>query len=96
MRQCPTGASRLDENGTPIFERDKCGSCGVCAEFCPTEARKLNGQEYTVDQLFKRIYQDRFYFRHSGGGVTFTGGEALMQPDFLYAICTVVPQRSAE
>ncbi len=87
MQHCPTGASRLEDPNTPVFERDKCGRCGLCADLCPTEARKLNGQEYTVDQLFKRIYQDRFYFQHSGGGVTFTGGEALMQPQFLLAIC---------
>lgn len=87
MQHCPTGASRLEDHNTPVFERDKCGRCGLCADLCPTEARKLNGQEYTVDQLFKRIYQDRFYFQHSGGGVTFTGGEALMQPQFLLAIC---------
>ena len=53
---------------------------------CPTEARKQFGQDYTVDELFRRIYQDRFYFEHSGGGVTFSGGETLMQPRFLYAI----------
>lgn len=86
MRNCPTGASRLDENGAPVYQRDQCTSCGRCADLCPTEARKLNGQDYTVEQLFKRIYQDRFYFQHSGGGVTFTGGEALMQPEFLLAI----------
>lgn len=86
LRNCPTGASCLDENGAPAYRRERCTSCGICADFCPTEARKLNGQDYTVDQLFKRIYQDRFYFQHSGGGVTFTGGEALMQPEFLLAI----------
>lgn len=86
LRNCPTGASCVDENGAPAYRREQCTSCGLCADFCPTEARKLNGQDYTVDQLFKRIYQDRFYFQHSGGGVTFTGGEALMQPEFLLAI----------
>lgn len=77
----------LDENGAMRYDRSKCTACGLCAQLCPTEARKQFGQEYTVEELFRRIYQDRFYFEHSGGGVTFSGGEALMQPEFLLELC---------
>lgn len=87
LKKCPVGAVHLDEQGAMVYDRKRCISCGTCAMLCPTEARKQFGQDYTVDELFKRIYQDRFYFEHSGGGVTFSGGEALMQPEFLLAVC---------
>lgn len=83
---CPNGAATKDAEGRLGFDRSKCTGCGACAKTCPTDARKLFGEEYTVDALFKKIYQDRFYFQQSGGGVTFSGGEALMQPEFLEAI----------
>lgn len=86
LKKCPNGAVFLDEEGAMQYDRAKCTSCGLCVQLCPTEARKQFGQDYTVDELFRRIYQDRFYFEHSGGGVTFSGGETLMQPRFLYAI----------
>ncbi|MCC2255031.1 glycyl-radical enzyme activating protein [Ruminococcus sp. CLA-AA-H200] len=86
LKKCPSQAVYLDDAGQMNFDRTKCTGCGTCAALCPTEARKLFGEEYTVDKLFHRIYQDRFYFEHSGGGVTFSGGEALMQPEFLCAI----------
>lgn len=87
LKKCPNGAVMLDENGAMRYDRSKCTACGLCAQLCPTEARKQFGQEYTVEELFRRIYQDRFYFEHSGGGVTFSGGEALMQPEFLLELC---------
>ena len=82
LKQCPSGAVSLDEKGVMKYDRLKCAACGLCAQLCPTEARKKFGQEYTVDELFRRIYQDHFYFEHSGGGVTFSGGEALMHEPF--------------
>lgn len=86
-KMCKSGAVTLDEDGSLHYDRKKCTGCGACARMCPTEARKLFGEDYTVDELFKKIYQDRYYFQHSGGGVTFSGGEALMQPEFLLAVC---------
>lgn len=84
---CPSGAAAKGDDGSLRFQRDLCSGCGQCTAMCPTDARKLFGQSYTVDELFKRINQDRFYFEHSGGGVTFSGGEAFLQPEFLLAIC---------
>lgn len=87
VRVCKTGAAQKQEDGSLSYDRSKCTGCGACTVMCPTDARKLFGKDYTVDELFKVILQDRHYFRHSGGGVTFSGGEALMQPDFLLALC---------
>ncbi len=60
---------------------EDCQRCGVCAEVCPTSARRLAGQDYSVKELFDLIMADRAFYESSGGGVTFSGGEPLMQAE---------------
>ena len=85
-----------------MFYRDKCTGCGKCKEICPTpdncilcgkctfycpaDARKVCGKEYTVDEVFSEIIKDKSYYENSGGGVTFSGGECMLQIDFLLEI----------
>jgi pyruvate formate lyase activating enzyme len=64
-------------------DRDMCEACGTCVRACPSGAREMAGTEFTVDQLMAEIEKDVVFFDESGGGVTFSGGEPLMQPDFL-------------
>lgn len=65
---------------------NNCTLCGKCAEYCPTEARKICGKEYTVDEIYEEIAKDISFYDHSAGGVTFSGGECMLQIDFLYDI----------
>lgn len=60
-----------------------CELCGACVEACPTKARQIVGQELSVSQVLQTVLQDRVFYEESGGGVTFSGGEPLSQPDFL-------------
>ena len=60
-----------------------CQRCGLCAQACPTEALEMSGNEMTVDEVMKQLEKDDLFYIESGGGVTFSGGEPLMQPDFL-------------
>ena len=62
---------------------DSCALCGECAENCPAEARKLYGRKYTADELYEIISADIDYYRSTGGGVTFSGGECMLYPDFV-------------
>jgi len=64
-------------------DRTRCASCGDCTELCPTGARALAGRRMTVSELMLAVSKDRVFMEHSGGGVTFSGGEPLMQPRFL-------------
>ncbi len=62
---------------------DACSLCGECALNCPAEARKLYGRKYTVDELYAITSADIDFYRATGGGVTFSGGECMLYPDFL-------------
>ena len=61
----------------------RCVFCGACVEACPTGAREILGREVTVPQLTAEIERDVIFYDQSGGGVTFSGGEPLVQAAFL-------------
>lgn len=63
-----------------------CTRCGCCVEVCPTGARDLIGRQMSVDQVLQEVLRDRVFFDDSGGGVTVSGGEPLLQPDFVLAL----------
>ena len=60
-----------------------CDLCGACTDDCPQGAREICGRNYTVDEVMKIILKDKAFYRASGGGVTFSGGECMLQIDFL-------------
>ncbi len=84
-RVCPAGAQRMDASGHR-FEREKCVACGACEEACLGEAMKLFGRTVTVDEAESIALEDRAFYDHSGGGVTVSGGEPLLQADFVQAL----------
>lgn len=65
---------------------EKCDLCGKCTIYCPHDAREICGKEYTVDQILSTILSDKAFYENSGGGVTFSGGECMLQIDFLTEI----------
>jgi len=65
--------------------RHGCTACGRCVETCPSGARRLVGKEWTPDELAAEVMTDIDFYQGTGGGVTFSGGEPLAQPDFLFA-----------
>ena len=65
---------------------DLCTNCGKCVEVCPSNALYLFGQEMTVDQVLEEVEQDSTFYRQSGGGLTVSGGECLLQADFVAAL----------
>lgn len=77
---CPNGVG-IDPNKPG--GREKCSSCGACEEVCPTGSRKSLIFRYTTDQILEKLEKQRIFYRYSGGGVTFSGGEATMQQHIL-------------
>jgi len=62
---------------------EKCQNCGQCAETCPSKALEIAGEWMTVEEVLEIVEKDSAYYKNSGGGVTFSGGEATAQADFL-------------
>jgi pyruvate formate lyase activating enzyme len=79
---CPRGAISID-GGRVRTDRRLCTACGECAAACSRGARRLMGREATVDEVMNEVRRDAVFYRRSGGGVTFSGGEPLAQPEFL-------------
>ncbi len=85
IEQCPEKAVSIGESG-PLIDRNRCTVCLNCAAVCPAEAIKAVGRVITVPELVNELLKDRISFEESGGGVTVSGGEPLLQPDFLIAL----------
>lgn len=69
-----------------LFYREKCLGCGHCAEGCTSGARVLSSREMGVADVMGEILQDRLYYAESGGGVTISGGEPSLHPEFVMAL----------
>lgn len=63
-----------------------CDLCGKCVNHCPYGARKICGKSYTPDEIFEEVKKDKLFYETSDGGVTFSGGECMLQNDFLIQI----------
>jgi ferredoxin len=78
---------------TRLIDRERCDACGKCSEACPSAALEVIGKTWTVDALMEEILKDRIFYETSGGGVTFGGGEPMMQLDFLGNLLLSVERR---
>ena len=78
---CPEGAVTIGDK--LVIDEEKCVGCGSCVEGCYAEALEFVGREMSVEEVMEEVRRDSTFYRESGGGVTFSGGEPLMQPMFL-------------
>jgi pyruvate formate lyase activating enzyme len=83
---CPLSALRLSPDGEVRIDRARCDLCGRCVSSCPASALLLVGEWMTVEQVFDQVWQDQLFYLHSEGGVTLSGGEPAMQPEFSAAL----------
>jgi len=81
VENCPAQALILTPEG--IKSNDSCNLCGQCVKVCPSLAMEMSGVEYSIDYLMGEIAKEMVFMDHSGGGVTFSGGEPLLYPDIL-------------
>ena len=77
-----------------MFYKNKCSGCGRCKNvsvdaenfICYNDAKEICGKEYSVNEVLVEILKDKIYYDNSNGGVTFSGGECMLQIDFLTEI----------
>jgi len=85
VKNCPKEA--ITHVGQRVsINRDLCDLCGKCSQGCPSDALVIVGKEMKVEEIMKEIEKDEIFYDESDGGVTFSGGEPLFQPDFLDAL----------
>lgn len=79
-QKCPRKAISLRE-GKAYIDRNLCIRCGTCEETCPNEAMSISGKEMKLSEIYQIIIRDLDYYVQSGGGLTLSGGEALLYID---------------
>ncbi|MBN2323078.1 MAG: glycyl-radical enzyme activating protein [Spirochaetes bacterium] len=82
---CERDALSLESGGI-VIRRDRCDGCGACVSVCNTGALVLLGKSMTPEEAFSEVLKDEPFYRRSGGGVTFSGGEPLMQGEFVLRV----------
>lgn len=88
---CPFDA--VSAQGDRIHVDPKlCQSCGMCVQGCPVEALSLSGEKKTLQEVMDVVMQDLPFYEESGGGITLSGGEMLMQPEFAYELLTAAKE----
>ena len=90
---CRKGA-HVFEKGNHIFDRTRCDLCGACIAACCYDCISMVGRGYTPQETARIILADRVYYEKSGGGATFSGGEPMLQPDFIEATADLLPNIS--
>ena len=93
VKACNYGALSQKADGEVVADRNKCTLCGDCLKACAREAIQIVGWETTIPEILAEIEKDRAFFDQSGGGVTLTGGEPLLQPEFTEALIVELKER---
>jgi len=92
----------ISGNIQTLYYKNRCIGCGKCknvpdaqkAEVCPTGAQKKCGYFITAESAAQILLEDKVFYDSSGGGVTFSGGEPLLQTDFIAEIASILKKHN--
>lgn len=93
---CPRDALSTGDDGKIVRDAAACDDCLVCADACPTHALNVYGYEISVEEALKSVEEDECFYSRSGGGMTLSGGEPLMQHDFALALLREARKRCVD
>ena len=79
---CQNNAIKI-EDGKLTTDKDRCNYCGECVIYCMYGAREVVGKRYSIDEVMKEVMKDKIFYEQSNGGVTLSGGEPLIQIEFV-------------
>ena len=86
MAVCPRVSDKPDTT-----RPEDCDACGICVKACPQRIRRVSGERITAAALAQQLMKNADYYAAAGGGVTFSGGEPLMQADFVLETLSLLP-----
>ena len=92
MEACPEGALKLTPEGICSTGRP-CRVCGACADACPALAMEICGREWPLEELMAEVEKERGVMTDSGGGVTLSGGEPLLHPEYTLELLAELGRR---
>ena len=93
FKVCKPNALLKDAAGKAVVNRARCTHCGDCAPVCDPKALEMVGRDAAVDEVIEVVLRDRDYYTQSGGGLTLSGGEPLLQPEFAEDLLHAVKNR---
>ena len=76
------------------YDRKKCQKCGECVRNCVTDALEICGEEMDVDEVAEKVIRDIQFYKNTGGGLTLSGGEPLMQAEFALELVKKVKEKN--
>ena len=88
---CPNGAHQMAK-GQHVLDRDACQVCGACCEGCFSGALEFIGRDASVEEVLAEVLRDVPFYETSGGGMTLSGGEPMMQAGFSEALLKAAKQ----
>ena len=95
---CGACLDACEENAVDLklphrIHRIRCNRCGKCADVCPGGGLRRIGERYSPQSLTEIVLRDYAFYRHSGGGITLSGGESTMYPDYVLSLLQLLKAR---
>ncbi|WP_434310621.1 glycyl-radical enzyme activating protein [Hominifimenecus sp. rT4P-3] len=91
---CEEHCITISEAGQAVTKREQCKVCGRCAAVCRSSARELSGRSMTAEEVMREAAKDWRFYKTSGGGITFSGGEPLAQADFVMEMMEIAKEKN--
>ncbi len=85
--------ANIIKNNKHVFVRENCTFCGHCETVCPQRAFETAGVDLSPKEIAAELLKDEIFMKNSGGGVTFSGGEPLMQAELCVEIAKLLKER---
>lgn len=92
FRVCPNHCHKL-EDGVHVLDWERCTRCGKCTEECYVNALTTVGYDATPEEVVEEVMRDAIFYETSGGGITLSGGEPILQREFVSAVMTLSKKR---
>ncbi|WP_346908211.1 glycyl-radical enzyme activating protein [Faecalicatena orotica] len=93
IERCRNHAISRGTSGGILLDRRLCTSCGECVLHCRQQAREVCGKIMSLEEVYEEVMKDEVFFRNTGGGITLSGGECTLFPEYVSVLLSKVKMR---